>query len=345
MGVLNVTPDSFSDGGAYLRPDQALQHALALQSAGADILDVGAESTRPGSERISEHEEIERLIPVLKRLKGKIDIPISVDTYKPAVAALAIEHGAAILNDVSGLTWEPDLARIARDSGAGLILNHMRGTPETWLRLPPLRDVMGEIASELEACVHRARRAGVDLAQIVVDPGIGFGKRKEQNSEILARLGELSRLLLPVMVGPSRKSFLAQQTPEALEFATAAAVTAGVLNGACIVRVHNVAAIVPVVQTVDAIVAAIPEPRVEEPVRPRGARVVDLDLRPEREYTGPPRPVLKKPEQPVESAAAPSKIRERKPVRPLGQGRPRNPRSPDEGGGPRRGPSTPRRRS
>ena len=251
MGVLNVTPDSFSDGGKFLDPDRAFARAIEIEEQGADIIDVGAESTKPGSAPISAAEEIRRLIPVLKRLRGKLTVPISVDTYKAEVAELAIGHGAEVINDPTGLTFEPHLAKIAVQFDAGLILNHMRGRPETWAKLPPLRDVMGVITHELEATVSRARHAGVDRSRMVIDPGIGFGKRKEQNSEILAQLGKLAQLELPVLVGPSRKSFLAQQTEEQTRFATAAAVTASILAGAHIVRVHDVAEMKVVAEVAD----------------------------------------------------------------------------------------------
>jgi dihydropteroate synthase len=251
MGVLNVTPDSFSDGGKYLDPDRAFARAIEIEEQGADIIDVGAESTKPGAAPILAAEEIRRLIPVLKRLRGKLTVPISVDTYKAEVAELAIGHGAEIINDPTGLTFEPHLAKVAVQHDAGLVLNHMRGRPETWAKLPPLRDVMGTIERELEATVNRARHAGMDRARIVIDPGIGFGKRKEQNSEILAHLGQLARLELPVLVGPSRKSFLAQQTEEQTRFATAAAVTACILAGAHIVRVHDVAEMRAAVEVAD----------------------------------------------------------------------------------------------
>lgn len=240
MGVLNVTPDSFSDGGKYQDPDRAFARAIELEEQGADIIDVGAESTKPGVAPILAAEEIRRLIPVLKRLRGKLTVPISVDTYKAEVAELAIAHGAEIINDPTGLTFEPHLAKVAVQHDAGMVLNHMRGRPETWAKLPPLRDVMGTIGRELEATVSRARHAGVDRARIVVDPGIGFGKRKEGDAEILAHLGKLAALELPVLVGPSRKSFLAQENDELTRFATAAAVTACILAGAHIVRVHDV---------------------------------------------------------------------------------------------------------
>ncbi len=240
MGVLNVTPDSFSDGGRYLDPDRAFARALQMEEQGADIIDIGAESTRPGSARISEAEEKRRLIPVLKRLRDRLAVPISVDTYKAGVAEHALKLGAEIVNDPSGLTFDPALARVAANYNAGLILNHMRGTPESWAKLPPLPDPMAVILHDLEAAIHRALRAGVERSRLVVDPGIGFGKRGEQNAEILARLGELRRLNLPILVGPSRKSFLAQKTEEETLFATAAAVTAAILGGAHIVRVHDV---------------------------------------------------------------------------------------------------------
>src|SRR5581483_10742212 len=191
--VLNVTPDSFSDGDKYQDPDRAYARALELEEQGADILDVGAESTRPGSKQISAEEELRRLIPVLKRVAGKLTIPISVDTYKAEVAERALHLGAEIVNDPSGLTLDPQLARAVSNGDAGLILNHMRGRPESWAKLPPLRDVMGTIGRELEATVSRARHAGMDRARIVVDPGIGFGKRKEQNSQLLAELPQLAR--------------------------------------------------------------------------------------------------------------------------------------------------------
>jgi dihydropteroate synthase len=240
MGVLNVTPDSFSDGGKFTDPDRAFAHALELEEHGAEILDIGAESTRPNSARISAAEEMRRLVPVLKRLKGQLNIPISVDTYKAEVAERALELGAEIINDPSGLTWEPQLARIVSNHDAGLVLNHMRGRPETWAKLAPLPDAMAAISRDLDAAISRARRVGIDRTRMVIDPGLGFGKRKEQNALILGSLGALAHLETPVMVGPSRKSFLPQGSAEETRFATAAATTAAILNGAHIVRVHDV---------------------------------------------------------------------------------------------------------
>jgi dihydropteroate synthase len=263
MGVLNVTPDSFSDGGKYLDPDRAFARAVELEEQGADLIDIGAESTRPGSTRVSEAEELRRLVPVLKRLHGKLTVPISVDTYKAAVAEKALEHGAEIINDPSGLTFDAQLARVTAHHDAALMLNHMRGTPETWAKLPPLKDVMESIFQDLDASVHRAVRSGLDRTRIAVDPGLGFGKRKEQNAEILARLGDLAKLELPIVIGPSRKSFLAEfhktgasESGEvSLEYATAAAVTAGILAGAHIVRVHDVPAMKLVAQVADQILS------------------------------------------------------------------------------------------
>jgi dihydropteroate synthase len=259
LGVLNVTPDSFSDGGRYMDPDRAFARALEMEEQGADIIDIGAESTRPESARISAAEELRRLIPVLKRLRGHLTIPISVDTYKAEVAERALEHGAEIINDPSGLTLEPQLARVVSNHDAGLILNHMRGAPDSWAKLPPLPDVMGTIARDLEATVSRARGVGIDRARFVIDPGIGFGKRKEQNSEIIARLRDLARLELPVMVGPSHKSFLAQRSPTGTLFATAAAVTASILAGAHMIRVHDVLEMRAAADTADEILRAMPQ--------------------------------------------------------------------------------------
>lgn len=245
MGVLNVTPDSFSDGGRYSDPDRAYARALEMEEQGVDVIDIGAESTRPDSKRVSAEEEWRRLLPVLKLLRDKLTVPLSLDTYKSEIAERALQYGVSIFNDPSGLTFDANLAKVAAENNAGLILNHMRGTPETWSKLPPLPDVMGAVTKDLEATVSRARRAGVEKNRIVVDPGLGFGKRREQNSEILADLERLAALDYPILVGPSRKSFLnhalltdAKGTDSA--FATAAAVTAAVLRGAHIVRVHDV---------------------------------------------------------------------------------------------------------
>ncbi|MGE5648460.1 MAG: dihydropteroate synthase [Acidobacteriota bacterium] len=253
VGVLNVTPDSFSDGGRFYDPDRAYARALALEEQGADVIDIGAESTRPGSQRVNEAEEKRRLMPVLKRLRNRLSVPISIDTYKAAVAENALDLGAEIINDPTGLTFDPLLAKVATQYDAGLILNHMRGAPETWAKLPPIPDVVGTVRQDLEACAHRARLAGLDRSRIVIDPGLGFGKRGEQNFEILARLSALGDIETPIMVGPSRKQFLKQPEDRLTEFATAAAVTAAIFAGAHLVRVHDVEAMRAVVTIADAI--------------------------------------------------------------------------------------------
>jgi len=258
LGVLNVTPDSFSDGGKYQDPDRAFARAIEMEEQGADIIDVGAESTRPGAAPISAAEELRRLIQVLKRLRGRLTIPISVDTYKAEVAERALEHGAEIINDPTGLTFEPHLARTVANHNAGLILNHMRGRPESWAKLPPLPDVMGTIVRDLEATVSRARHEGIEHARIAVDPGLGFGKRKEQNSAILARLSEMAALDFPILVGPSRKSFLAHPTERETLFATAGAVTAAILGGAHLIRVHDVAEMRAAADAADEVLRYLP---------------------------------------------------------------------------------------
>ncbi|MBS1827097.1 MAG: dihydropteroate synthase [Acidobacteria bacterium] len=253
VGILNVTPDSFSDGGGYEDPDRAYVRAVEMEEQGADIIDIGAESTRPNSQRVPEAEELRRLVPVLKRLRGNLGIPISVDTYKSAVAEKALTYGAEIINDPSALTFDPGLAKVATKYDSGLILNHMRGTPETWAKLPPLKDPMTAIAGDLGACVHRAIQAGVDKQRIIIDPGLGFGKRKDENWEILARLHQLQRLEFPILIGASRKSFLQQNTDAETLLAGSAAVTAAILGGAHMVRVHDVKETVIVAKAADAV--------------------------------------------------------------------------------------------
>jgi dihydropteroate synthase len=253
MGILNVTPDSFSDGGDYSDPDRAFARALEIEDEGADIIDIGAESTRPGSQRISEAEELRRLVPVLKRLRGKLNIPISVDTYKSGVAEKALEHGAEIINDPTGVLLDLQLPKVITKYDAGLIVNHMRGTPETWAHLPPMKNLMRSISIDLEAALHRIRQARVEKHQLVIDPGLGFGKRREQNSEIIARLDVLKAFDLPIAIGPSRKSFLRKEQPQDTEFATAGAVAACILQGAHIVRVHDVKSMKIVAEVADAV--------------------------------------------------------------------------------------------
>jgi dihydropteroate synthase len=257
MGVVNVTPDSFSDGGRYLDPDRAAAHALALERAGADVIDIGAESTRPGAQPVSVAVELERLLPVLQRLRGRLRVPISVDTQKSEVAARALAAGAELINDVSGLRADADMAAVVRRHNAGLILMHMRGTPRTMQQGPFARAVLRDVRGGLETAVARALAAGIERRRIILDPGLGFGKTAFQNYRLLARLPELAELGFPLLVGPSRKTFLTRATgpvaPCDRDWATAAAVTAAVLHGAHMVRVHDVARMVPVVRVADLI--------------------------------------------------------------------------------------------
>jgi dihydropteroate synthase len=258
LGVLNVTPDSFSDGGNFLNADSAAEHALAMERAGADILDIGGESTRPGSEGISAEEEIARVAPVLERLRGNLKIPISIDTQKAIVAAQAIAAGAEIINDVSALSLDPALADVARRHRLPMILMHMRGRPRSMQKGPFARDVMRDVLQGLRLAAARARKAGISKSQILLDPGIGFGKSYAQNCEMLARFRELAALGYPLVVGASRKAFIGHllggAPADSRAWGTAAAVTAGILGGAHIVRVHDVAEMAQVARVADAIV-------------------------------------------------------------------------------------------
>ncbi len=264
MGVLNVTPDSFSDGGKFFDVKRAVQHALAMQRDGADIIDIGAESTRPGSVGISAAEELRRLLPVLQALRGKLRIPISVDTQKATVAELALGAGAEIINDISGLRSDPELARVAAEYGAPLILMHMRGTPRTMQNGPFARDVMRDVLSGLRKSIAIGKKFGVKRSQIVVDPGIGFGKSYAQNYELLAKLPDLAQLGYPLLVGASRKGFLGATLakngkPASADeriWGTAATVAASILSGTHIVRVHDVAEMKRVALATDALLCA-----------------------------------------------------------------------------------------
>jgi dihydropteroate synthase len=268
MGVLNVTPDSFSDGGTYEQPEAAVEHALAMEHAGADLLDIGGESTRPGSKETSPSEEQDRVLPVLEGLRGRLKIPISIDTRRSAVAELAIRAGAEIINDVSGLRSDEGMAQVAAECGVPLILMHMRGEPATMQRGPFARDVMKDVAQGLRASIAKARKAGVAKSQIILDPGIGFGKSYSQNYELLEKLPLLAKLGYPLLVGASRKEFLGATLardgkpvpPEQRIWGTAATVTASILNGAHIVRVHDVAELVQVAKVADCV--ANPKARV-----------------------------------------------------------------------------------
>ncbi|MBI4368456.1 MAG: dihydropteroate synthase [Candidatus Omnitrophica bacterium] len=243
MGILNLTPDSFYDGGRFLNPDRALEQALRLVQDGADLLDIGAESTRPSAHQVSEAEELDRLLPVLRGLKGQVQIPISIDTTKAAVAHQALENGAHIINDVSGLHADPRLAELVAAYGAGLVLMHRRGTPETMQFMTHYDDLMEEVGRELSESIRIAESKGVSPEQCVIDPGLGFSKTAEQNLEILERLGELKRRGRPILVGPSRKSFIGavtKQAPDKRLFGTVAAAVLAFERGARIFRIHDV---------------------------------------------------------------------------------------------------------
>lgn len=257
MGVINVTPDSFSDGGRALDPGGARDLAIAMEAAGADIIDIGAESTRPGAPPVGGVEELSRLLPVLKALSGRVRVPISVDTYKAEVAGAALDHGAAIVNDISGFEFDPKLGPLVAARGVPAILMHTRGRPQDMARNADYDDVVEEVTMELRTAVGRAAASGVALDRIIIDPGIGFAKRAEHSLQVLAALDRLAGLDLPILVGASRKSFMTAATgplsPEERDWPTAAAVTAAILGGAHIVRVHNVEKMVHVARVTDAL--------------------------------------------------------------------------------------------
>ena len=262
MGVLNVTPDSFSDGGKFLDANRAIEHALAMERDGADMLDIGAESTRPGSAGISADEECRRLEPVFAGLRGELKIPISIDTQKAEVAEVALDAGAQIINDISGLKSDPGIAKLAAQRRVPLILMHMRGEPRTMQQGPFAKDVIKDVTTGLRTSVAKARKAGVAKAQIILDPGIGFGKSFAQNYELLANLPKLAKLGYPLLVGTSRKGFLGATlahggkpaAPEERIWGTAATVTASILNGAHMVRVHDVAEMAQVARVADCLI-------------------------------------------------------------------------------------------
>jgi dihydropteroate synthase len=302
MGVVNVTPDSFSDGGRYLDSRRAVEHGLELARQGADWIDVGGESTRPGSKPVPAEEELRRVLPVIQALSKKLrGVPISIDTTKAEVAEFAVRAGAAIVNDVSGLRFDARLAEVARRHSTPLILMHIRGKPATMQHKPFASSIWRSVREGLAWSIRRARAAGLRRSQLIVDPGLGFGKSRRQNFEILAQLGRLREFRLPILVGTSRKSFVraiaAAEGPEPSELATfraaraglgdpwpappgarrrerkaadledrfalrllesgdAAAVVASILAGAHIVRVHDVAAVLPAVRIADAVLKA-----------------------------------------------------------------------------------------
>lgn len=244
MGVLNVTPDSFSDGGLFLDADRAVQHGIEMAREGAGIIDIGGESTRPGAADVTEAEEIDRVVPVIERLAKAVHIPISVDTRKSKVAIEALKAGASIVNDVSGLAHDPAMAPAAAKYGASLIIMHTRGTPKTMQSHAVYKDLMRELIAELRASIKMAAAAGVDKAKIIIDPGVGFGKMTEHNLQILNRLEELKALGRPICIGTSRKSFIGKvlgiESPLERLSGTLATCTIAVMKGARILRVHDV---------------------------------------------------------------------------------------------------------
>ena len=252
VGILNATPDSFSDGGKFFDAELAAAHALRLIEEGADILDLGGESTRPGAQAVSAEEELRRVLPVLKKIKTACAVPVSIDTTKAEVARACLDEGADIINDVSGLAVSgAALAALVRASGAGLILMHRRGNPVTMQSLAVYGDVAGEVCRELEAALEAAEKFGISREQIVLDPGLGFAKNTEQNFQLLAELERFSELGRPLLIGPSRKSFLAPTPdvpPAERIFGTAAAVAISYLKGARLFRVHDVRAMREVLQ-------------------------------------------------------------------------------------------------
>ena len=257
MAIVNVTPDSFADGGERFDRDVAIADAVRMVEQGADIVDIGGESTRPGAAPLSEDEELARVMPVIEGVRRRVDVPISIDTYKAVVAARAIDAGAAIVNDISALTYDPDLAEVVRRTGVPVILMHTRGRSADMYARAQYEDVAREVRDELRSRVDAAVAAGIDRSRIIVDPGLGFAKKAEHSLAALAGLPVLAELGLPILSGPSRKSFLTaglgERAPSERVWGTAAAVTASVLLGAHIVRVHDVREMIDVVRVADQI--------------------------------------------------------------------------------------------
>jgi dihydropteroate synthase len=262
VGVLNVTPDSFSDGGRNLEPARAIERALEMESEGADIIEVGGESTRPGATRLPAVEELARVLPVLKGLAGRVRVPVAIDTYKSEVAAAAVAEGVSLINDVSALRFDPDVADVAAHDRAALVLMHMRGDPATMQKIDPSPDIFSEMSSDLDASIRLAESRGVNRDQIIIDPGIGFGKTLEQNLAILNHLDQLATFNLPLMIGTSRKSFIGRITGRPEDdraFGSAASIAIAILRGAHLVRVHDVKQMVEAARVTDAIISAARE--------------------------------------------------------------------------------------
>ncbi|MBL7180740.1 MAG: dihydropteroate synthase [Pseudomonadota bacterium] len=264
IGILNVTPDSFSDGGKFFTFDKAVVQGEKLCEEGADVLDIGGESTRPFSDPVSIEEEIQRVVPVIAKLAARVSIPISIDTTKAEVARRALDAGASIINDVTALRFDTGMAALAAEYGVPIILMHMLGTPKTMQAAPAYDDLLGEIKGFLETAIDRAVKKGISRSKIIIDPGIGFGKTREHNLALIRHLGEFKTLDVPILIGPSRKAFIRNilkdktaadiqaDMPE-VETGTQAAVAASVLNGAHMVRVHNVGNTRTTLKIIDAI--------------------------------------------------------------------------------------------
>lgn len=257
MGILNVTPDSFSDGGEFDNLESAIAQAKKLVLDGADILDIGGQSTRPGSVQISLEEECDRVIPVIEAVRQEMSIPISVDTTRAKVAEKAVAAGADLVNDISGGTFDPQMFGAIAQLGVPIVLMHIRGTPETMQQLTDYEDVVGEVLQFLRDRIDRAFEAGIERSRLIVDPGIGFAKTYEQNLELLGRLEEFQTLGVPILVGPSRKSFIGhildRNDPKSRVWGTAAACCSAIANSADILRVHDVAEMSDVCRVADAI--------------------------------------------------------------------------------------------
>ena len=255
MGIVNVTPDSFSDGGKFFSPEVAISHASKLITQGEDIIDIGGESTRPGAEQVSESEELKRVIPVIEKIRtDNPTILISIDTTKASVAKHAVEAGADIINDVSGLSFDNNMIGIVESFNIPVVIMHMKGNPQNMQLNPKYKDIVNEILDFFKMKIKIAIQSGINRSMIILDPGIGFGKTVEHNFELLSRLNEFNVLELPIMIGPSRKSFIGialDLPPEDRVEGTAAAVSAGVMNGASIVRVHDVKSMKRVVRIIE----------------------------------------------------------------------------------------------
>jgi len=257
MGILNVTPDSFSDGGLFFDKERAVEHAMRMVEEGADIIDVGGESTRPGASRVDEDEELRRVIPVIEAISEKVNVPISIDTYKARVAETALRAGADMVNDISGLRFDPEMAEVVARYGVPVVVMHIKGTPRDMQKNLRYKALIPEIMDYLREGIEIARRAGIKDDMIIIDPGIGFGKTVEHNLEIIHRLSEFKGFEKPILIGTSRKSFIGRvlgdvPVTERLE-GTAASFAIAIFNGANIIRVHDVKEMVRVARVADAI--------------------------------------------------------------------------------------------